>query len=164
MWGKGENTAYIMGPDLADYALISSGGRLGDMCKSLACHFLRNYGSTFQLQAIDQVTPLSDSTCLAHMDVALGDGGQSLIKEGADFDTTIKRRWLFDLELDPTERTDLSAEYPAKVAELLGEIEAERQHMVPPLLLQAGPETAIARTEVQPAPVRPGGDMLQLQC
>lgn len=98
------------------------------------------------------------------MAAALSDGGQALIKEGADFDTTIKRRWLFDLEADPTERTDLSAEYPAKVAELLGEIEAERQHMVPPLLLQAGAETSMSRTEVQPAPVRRGGDKLQWLC
>ena len=114
VWGGGENTAYIMGPDLADYALLSSGGRLGDM--------------------------------------SLGDGGQVLIKEGADFQTTIKRRWLFDLEVDPTERNDVSAEHPAKVVELLREIDAERQRMAPPLLLQAGPETPMARTEVQPAP------------
>ena len=33
-WGEGDNNVYIMGPDLADYDLISSGGRLGDMCES----------------------------------------------------------------------------------------------------------------------------------
>ena len=49
-------------------------------------------------------------------DMQLGDGGQSAIKAGADFEATIKRLWLFNLDIDPTEKNDLSAVHPTKVA------------------------------------------------
>eukprot|EP01046_Picozoa_sp_COSAG06_P052182 COSAG06_NODE_8705_length_2092_cov_1.343703_2_plen_130_part_00 len=35
-------------------------------------------------------------------DMRAGDGGQAAIRAGAEFAATIKRRWLFDLERDPT--------------------------------------------------------------
>ena len=51
-------------------------------------------------------------------DMRLGDGGQAAVSRGADFEASIKTLWLFDLEADPTETSDLSSKFPAKVEEL----------------------------------------------
>lgn len=52
----------------------------------------------------------------------VGDGGQSAYassdKEDNDYKTLIKHLWLFDMEQDPTETTDLSKTYPDVVKEL----------------------------------------------
>ena len=58
---------------------------------------------------------------------AIRDGRWKLVAAGRP-----ARRWLFDLEADPTERNDLSAAMPDKVAELEAAMRAHHDPMPPP--------------------------------
>ena len=59
------------------------------------------------------------------------------------------------MDADPTETTDLSEAMPEKVAELRAALARERQHMAPPIILEAEEE---ARSGVAATEVRPAGD------
>jgi len=71
-------------------------------------------------------------------DMRLGDGGQSRVKqEGAErFDDLVKKLWLFDLEVDPTELHDLSSDHPDLVAKLKARLAKHREAMAPALITE----------------------------
>jgi len=71
-------------------------------------------------------------------DMQLGDGGQARVQEeGADdFDNVVKNLWLFDLEADPTEKRDLSAQHPEVVSSLQARLAKHRENMAPPLITE----------------------------
>ena len=74
-------------------------------------------------------------------DFKLGDGGQAAFadseKTEADFARLIKSTWLFDIDADPTEQIDLSAEQPEVVARLKARLqEWEEEKMANPLFIK----------------------------
>ena len=72
-----------------------------------------------------------------HGDMQLGDGGQAAFARSGqqDYDKLIKTLWLFDLENDPTERHDLSAQMPEKVEEMRQHAKRLLEPFARPLLL-----------------------------
>eukprot|EP00463_Aulacantha_scolymantha_P001714 TRINITY_DN2340_c0_g1_i1.p1 TRINITY_DN2340_c0_g1~~TRINITY_DN2340_c0_g1_i1.p1 ORF type:complete len:175 (-),score=15.98 TRINITY_DN2340_c0_g1_i1:89-613(-) len=63
-------------------------------------------------------------------DMKLGDGGQVVIaRKQGEFGSTLKSLWLFDLEQDPAEHKDISAQFPNKVKELQSRIEYQQKNI-----------------------------------
>jgi len=70
-----------------------------------------------------------------------------------------RRTWLFDLASDPTERHDLSAERPEKVAEMADLLAAQEKEMVPPLW-PALVEGSVAIDHSLATPIRNGDEFV----
>ena len=125
-WGA----PYIMGPDATNYELLRSGGPFGDM-------------------------KLGDGGQAA---MALGDddddddgggGGDEGKDDGDRYEAKMKRLWLFDLDADPAEHHDRSAELPDVVAELGAKLDKYASAAAPAIITEPNRWSESERQRVQ---------------